>query len=248
MTSGFFKFDPSQIDHLSAESPSAGAHCVFSGNCTIGAFSYVGAGSAVWGTDIGRYCSIAGDVTIGPTEHPTDRLTTHLLAFGGTGPFSGAAEFEAAQRVTPPWKNRRTTIGNDVWIGTHVTVRRGVTIGDGAVVGAGAVVTKDVAPFAVVGGVPAQVIRWRFERELIDRVLALQWWRYDLSHPAVKELDMSQVEAFVAAMEKMAARDELVLLTPITQVLGKGLSARGRLFGAFVTGLFTRRRRSLVAR
>ena len=67
-------------------------------------------------------------------------------------------------------------IGNDVWIATHVIIKDGITIGDGAIIGAGAVVVKDVPPYAVVGGVPAKVIKYRFEQSIINKLLVLQWW------------------------------------------------------------------------
>lgn len=73
-----------------------------------------------------------------------------------------------------------TTIGNDVWIGWGVLIKGGVTIGNGAVIGARSVVTKDVPPYAVVAGVPAKVIKYRFEQEKIDLLQQLQWWDWDI--------------------------------------------------------------------
>ena len=73
-----------------------------------------------------------------------------------------------------------TTIGNDVWIGWGVLIKGGVTIGNGAVIGAYSVVTKDVPPYAVVAGVPAKVIKYRFEQEKIDLLQQLQWWDWDI--------------------------------------------------------------------
>ena len=75
---------------------------------------------------------------------------------------------------------RFTTIGNDVWIGHRAFIRAGVSIGDGAIVAAGAVVSKDVEPYSIVGGVPAKHIRYRFDQATIKRLLATQWWRYNL--------------------------------------------------------------------
>ena len=75
-------------------------------------------------------------------------------------------------------KLKKTIIGNDVWIGQRVVVKSGCRIGDGAVVGAGAVVTKDVPPYAIVGGVPAKVIRMRFSEDIIERLKEIKWWDY----------------------------------------------------------------------
>jgi carbonic anhydrase/acetyltransferase-like protein (isoleucine patch superfamily) len=76
-------------------------------------------------------------------------------------------------------ENARTVLGNDVWVGTGAFIRQGIVVGDGAIVAAGAAVTRDVPPFAIVGGVPARVIRYRFDAQTIERISASRWWDRD---------------------------------------------------------------------
>ncbi|WP_293577390.1 CatB-related O-acetyltransferase [Phaeobacter sp.] len=143
-------------------------------NTVVGAFSYVSVRATFHNTKIGRYCSI-GDNVATLSNHPLDSLTT--------SPFPYEAVFRAPFDAAPLHsfeKTPTTTIGNDVWIGSGVKIMPGLTIGDGAVIGTGAVVTKDVAPFTVVAGVPAKPIKSRFEPEVIARLQELQWWNYEV--------------------------------------------------------------------
>lgn len=144
----------------------------------IGAFSYFVGGVIDACRSIGRYCSIAAGVRIGEPEHPTDWLATSPFQydadrFGWHSSAAGADVLPARGFNAPP-----VVIGNDVWIGANAVLLRGVTVGDGAVVASGAVVTRDVPPYAIVGGVPARVIRYRFDEELVAELLELQWWRF----------------------------------------------------------------------
>ena len=127
---------------------------------TIGKYSYVNTGSSIENCTIGNYCSISSGVWVCPFEHDTRRRSTH--------PFTGSVP-----------KRDPVTIGNDVLISLNAIILSGVTVGDGAVIGAGAVVTKDVAPFEIVGGVPAKHIGWRFEETEQKRIAATGWWNYD---------------------------------------------------------------------
>lgn len=152
------------------------------GTNAIGSFTYVGPDGEITNTSIGRFCSIAPRVVIGSSEHPSDWISTHPFQFNGTRKF----DFWPGTKKTPEpiaWKPKSgvTTIGNDVWIGDGAVIKKGVTVGDGAVIAAGAVVTKDVAPYSIVAGVPAKHLRSRFPEALISRLLAVRWWDYELN-------------------------------------------------------------------
>jgi virginiamycin A acetyltransferase len=119
---------------------------------------------------IGKFCSIAAEVRfiMNGGNHPTTWLTTYPFPVFGHG-------WEVATPTAWPMKGD-TIVGNDVWIGYGAVVMPGVTIGDGAIVATTAVVTKDVPPYAIVGGNPAAVVRYRFDESTIARLLALRWW------------------------------------------------------------------------
>ena len=138
---------------------------------TMGAYSYCSYDCNILYTDIGRYCSIANDVIIGGDEHPMDWLSTSPV-FQDVK-HSGPSKRFARHKLP---LIRRTVIANDVWIGDRVIIKQGVSIGNGAVVGAGAVVTKDVPSYAVVAGVPAKVIKYRFDEVTRSALLESEWW------------------------------------------------------------------------
>ena len=159
---------------------------------SIGAFSSIsptdGIGRFLHNVTIGRYCSIAAGVCIAPPEHPVDFLTTNSLSHRFKT-FSWFMEGRTNQTVGKFNPLRRVQIGNDVWIGNGAFIKGGVSIGDGAIVAAHAVVVKDVPPYAIVGGVPARILKWRFKKEAIKELMDLQWWKYNLSEIGIEKWD-----------------------------------------------------------
>ncbi|PTX56452.1 transferase family hexapeptide repeat protein [Litoreibacter ponti] len=186
----------------------------------IGAYSYLRTGTIRHVKSIGRYCSIAPNVTLGESEHMTDWMSSSP-AFHRTDQFFfyPPEDKAAPARVMPmdEVENDSATgeveIGHDVWIGTDVVVRRGVKIGTGAVVGGGAFVTKDVPPYAIVAGVPAKVLRYRFSEKVIEAMLKVKWWEFDanvlagvpFNKPAHALLEIAEREA----AGKIARRPEV---------------------------------------
>lgn len=143
-------------------------------NLKMGKYSYYGNDGQCVNCDIGAFCSISDHVFIGGAEHPVDWVSTSPVfqCVKHSGPSKRFASH------TPP-ATKQTVIGNDVWIGHGAIVKQGVNIGDGAVVAAGAVVTKDVPSYAIVGGCPAKIIRYRFSDDIIKGLLNSQWWNMD---------------------------------------------------------------------
>ncbi|MDK4741011.1 DapH/DapD/GlmU-related protein [Rhizobium sp. CNPSo 3464] len=142
----------------------------------IGDYSYIMQDGAVWCATIGKFVNIAAAVRINATNHPTWRATLHHFTYRAADYWPDAdmeTEFFTWRR------DNRVVIGHDVWIGHGATILPGVTVGNGAVIGAGAVVSKDVAPYTIVGGVPAKLIRQRFTEAVGERMDKLAWWDWD---------------------------------------------------------------------
>ncbi len=176
----------------------------------MGAFSYIH-GIAAIHVLIGRYCCIADGVVWGGEAHPTDWVSSFPLTYD-KNPLPALTDFCATHGVTVPQEPfdssvRPIHVGNDVWIGQGVFIGSGVRIGDGAVIAARAVVTKDVPPYAIVGGTPAQVIRMRFPEDVVARLLRSEWWRYSPADFA--PMGMSDPLAFLDRFEARMADDPL---------------------------------------
>lgn len=139
-------------------------------------YSYVGTNTIVADTKIGAFCSIGSSCSIGGGVHPIDRVSTSPVFYDLSNPLREKKYISADLRKAA--KQPQTIIGNDVWIGENVFVSAGVNIGDGAVIGAHAVVTHDVPPYAIVAGVPAKILRYRFDEATIKELLASKWWEW----------------------------------------------------------------------
>ena len=139
----------------------------------FGAYSYVSDNATMARMTVGRFTSIGPGFVCGYGEHPTNFVTTSPV-FYSTRRQCGVSFTETDHYD----EQRPTTIGNDVWIGARVFVRDGVKIGHGALIAAGAVVTKDVPDYAMMGGVPAKLIRYRFPEDVVRELLEIQWWNW----------------------------------------------------------------------
>lgn len=168
-------------------------------NSSMGYASYVSDNSFIKNTLIGKYTCIANDVMTVAGNHPVSFVSVHpaFYSFSQNPSYVKQSKFEDFNYLDP--KNKiSVVIGNDVWIGARATILEGVTIGDGAIVAAGAIVTKDVPPYAIVGGVPAKVIKYRFKEETIQKLLELKWWEKDQTWIKSHANDFDDVERFLS--------------------------------------------------
>lgn len=154
--------------------------------CDIGEYSYIQADSKLSNTKVGKFCSIADNVRTGIGSHPTNMVSTFSSFYYDTTNelkysfYSGKPLVELFKKSKDGGGKFIVTIGNDVWVGSHALILDGVTIGDGAIIAAGAVVTKNVEPYAIYGGVPARLIRYRFPSDIAKTLIEDAWWNKDI--------------------------------------------------------------------
>ena len=165
-------------------------------NSTFEDYAYCDRLSDIANTTVGKFANIAAITRIGPTDHPMANASLHHFLYRSSYYWDDAeddADFMAHR------SGRRTVIGPDTWLGHGVIVKPEVTIGAGAVIASGAVVTKDVPPYMIMAGVPAQPLRARFAPGVADRLMALAWWDWphDRLRKALTDFRSLRAEAFL---------------------------------------------------
>jgi phosphonate metabolism protein (transferase hexapeptide repeat family) len=175
-------------------------------------YSYCAGNVQIIYSTVGKFCSIANSVRINPGNHPQWRVTQHHMTYRrvafGFDETDDTAFFD--------WRRaHKCTIGHDVWIGHGAIVMPGVEIGHGAIIGSGAVVTKNIPPYAIAVGVPAKVIKYRFDEKTIEALLSIEWWNWDRAQLEKNFKDLNDVPTFIESGVKDFVIDDWVgLLAP----------------------------------
>lgn len=168
----------------------------------MGAFSYH-SGTCNANLSVGRYTSIAVRFKPFGSAHPVSWLTTNPISYANhhqsLNKDAGLSNPPKAKYFKEKFGDVTTFVGNDVWIGEDVLFKPGIRIGDGAVVASRSILTKDVPPYAIVGGSPAKVIKMRFEADIVERLKKLQWWNIDLNGA---DFDWSDVRGAIEYLEE----------------------------------------------
>ena len=169
-------------------------------NSTFGDYSYTDRATDIANATIGKFANIASYTRIGPTDHPLDTASLHHFLYRSSDYWDDVA-------VDPAFfehrASRRAMIGHDTWLGHNCIIKPEVTVGDGAVVASGAVVTRDVAPYTIVAGIPAKPMRRRQPPEVAARLIALAWWDWDHARlrAALPDFRSLSAEAFLDKYE-----------------------------------------------
>jgi acetyltransferase-like isoleucine patch superfamily enzyme len=181
------------LDNLTIDTDS----CI--NKCDIGRYFGLGCFSYVANSQIGRYCTFGARVSIGAFSHPTDWLSIHEFQYRNTANIYGSSILDGDVNIAPV--NAKTNIGCDVWIGDNACVMAGTSLAHGAIVSLGAVVMSDVPPYAIVGGNPARILRYRFNEDVISKLLSLKWWELDMEY--LKGIDFSDIDKSISCIEEI---------------------------------------------
>lgn len=167
---------------------------------------YVGVAYFSYLADVisGNYCTFGSRVSVGAFSHPTDSFTVHEVGYRNTTESYGETMLADDSQGYLDSRSIKTRIGNDVWVGDNSVIIKGIEVGDGAIVAAGSIVTKDVAPYSIVGGNPARTIRMRFPDDIIGKIQATRWW--DLSMKELQGIPPEDISMSLEALEKLRSR------------------------------------------
>lgn len=177
---------------------------------SLGAFSYTNSVLPA-NVTVGRYSSIANGLQILGDPHPLEWVSTCPSFYSPWSGLMKALTMDTGKEYhfhKYDKTNKSITIGNDVWIGQNVSLAQGITIGDGSVIAANTLVVKDVPPFSVVGGNPGVLIRKRFNSSIVEEMIELSWWNYDLQD--ISHLDIDNPSLFCAKLSKMIQKKEIL--------------------------------------
>lgn len=178
----------------------------------IGPHTYVGKRNGLCSPDkikIGDYCCISNSAYFAPSTHPTNWLSVHPFQYRKKLDSKLYGEFPSNPNpILYDESPKSIEIGNDVWIADHTFIMGGVKIGDGAIIGMNAVVTKDVPPYAIAVGVPAHVVKYRFEPEIIEKLLQLKWW--ELPYEFILTLPFNSINDCIKKLEDYRNQNALV--------------------------------------
>ncbi|MBT8376655.1 MAG: CatB-related O-acetyltransferase [Bacteroidia bacterium] len=173
-------------------------------NSIVGSYTYVSENAIINNTVIGKFCSIGPNFISGWGLHPTEGISSHPM-------FYSNAKQNGMTLVTSNKFNETKSIqiGNDVFIGMNVVVLDGITIGNGAIIGAGSVVSKDIPPYAIAAGNPIKIMKYRFDKDIINKLLKIQWWNFNSDQLHLVEKYFYDIHNFIKACVNLQVEDKV---------------------------------------